>query len=126
MALTADMRTEGGWLSWRPLTVAWRNCWMSSGDIAAVKRLAAHRARPRRNGDAAGQEKTRRDTAVKRRHTSETTDIICSRVLVSGELRQTMGLTCQVEISQDHTGQETVHVKLDSTVLHILCDDGFD
>ncbi len=59
MALTAEMRTEGGWLSWRPLTVAWRNCWMSSGDMAAVKRLAAHRARPRRNGDAAGQEKTK-------------------------------------------------------------------
>jgi len=55
MALTAEMRTEGGWLSWRPLTVAWRNCWMSSVDMAAVKRLAAHRARPRRNGDAAGQ-----------------------------------------------------------------------
>lgn len=56
MALTPEMRTEGGWLSWRPLTVAWRNCWMSSGDMAVVKRLAAHRARPRRNGDAAGQE----------------------------------------------------------------------
>lgn len=26
MARTAEMRTEGGWLSWRPLTVAWRNC----------------------------------------------------------------------------------------------------
>lgn len=53
MALTAEMRTEGGWLSWSPLTVAWRNCWMSSGDMAAVKRLAAHRARPKRNGEAA-------------------------------------------------------------------------
>lgn len=59
MALTAEMRTEGGWLSWRPLTVACRNCWMSSGDMAVVKRLAAHSARPRRNGDAAGQKKTR-------------------------------------------------------------------
>jgi len=57
MALTAEMRTDGGWLSWRPLTVAWRNCWMSSGDMAAVKRLAAHRARPRRNGDAARNDK---------------------------------------------------------------------
>ena len=58
MARTAEMRTEGGWLSWRPLTVAWRNCWMSSGDMAAVKRLAAHRARPSRKGDAAGGEET--------------------------------------------------------------------
>lgn len=57
MALTAEMRTDGGWLSWRPLTVACRNCWMSSGDMAAVKRLAAHRARPSRNGDAAGKKK---------------------------------------------------------------------
>lgn len=32
---------------------------MSSGDMAAVNRLAAHNARPRRNGDAAGQEKTK-------------------------------------------------------------------
>lgn len=56
MALTAEMRTDGGWLSWRPLTVACRNCWMSSGDMAAVKRLAAHRARPSRNGDAAGRD----------------------------------------------------------------------
>lgn len=66
MALTAEMRTEGGWLSWSPLTVAWRNCWMSSGDMAAVKRLAAHRARPRRNGDAAGEKKTKaRDSSEK-------------------------------------------------------------
>lgn len=55
MALTAEMRTDGGWLSWRPLTVACRNCWMSSGDMAAVKRLAAHSARPSRKGDAAGR-----------------------------------------------------------------------
>ena len=59
MALTAEMRTEGGWLSCRPLTVAWRNCWMSSGDMAAVKRLAAHRARPSRKGDAAERETDR-------------------------------------------------------------------
>lgn len=32
---------------------------MSSGDMAAVKRLAAHRARPRRNGDAAGEGRER-------------------------------------------------------------------
>lgn len=56
MALTAEMRTEGGWVSCRPLTVACRNCWMSSGDMATVKRLAAHRARPRRNGDTETQQ----------------------------------------------------------------------
>lgn len=55
IALTAEIRTEGGWLSCSPLTVAWRNCCMSSGDIAAVKRLAAHKARPNRNGEAAGR-----------------------------------------------------------------------
>lgn len=53
IALTAEIRTEGGWLSCSPLTVAWRNCCMSSGDIAAVKRLAAHKARPNRKGEAA-------------------------------------------------------------------------
>lgn len=37
-----------------------------------------------------------------------------------------LGLTCQVEISEDNAGQETMHVKLDTTVLHVLCDDGFD
>lgn len=58
IALTAEMRTEGGWLSCNPLTVACRNCWMSSGDIAAVKRLAAHKARPSRNGEAAGNQIT--------------------------------------------------------------------
>lgn len=36
-----------------------------------------------------------------------------------------LGLTCQVEISEDNTGQETMHVKLDPTILHILRDDGF-
>lgn len=51
MALTAEIRTDGGCVSWRPLTVAWRNCWINSGDIATVKRLAAQRARPRRKGD---------------------------------------------------------------------------
>ena len=61
MARTAEMRTEGDWFSWRPLTVAWRNCWMSSGDMAAVKRLAAHRARPSRKGDAAGERWGRRE-----------------------------------------------------------------
>ena len=34
-------------------------------------------------------------------------------------------LTCQVEISEDNAGQEAVHVELDTTVLHVLCDDGF-
>lgn len=41
---------------------------MSSGDMAAVKRLAAHRARPSRNGDAAGRvddtEKTKNKEAA--------------------------------------------------------------
>lgn len=64
MALTAEMRTEGGWVTWRPLTVAWRNCWISSGDMAVVKRLAAHKARPRRNGDAAGETTPRQKTEV--------------------------------------------------------------
>lgn len=31
---------------------------MSSGDMATVKRLAAHRARPRRKGDTAAKQKT--------------------------------------------------------------------
>lgn len=52
MALTAEIRTDGGCVSWRPLTVACRNCWISSGDIATVKRLAAQSARPKRKGDA--------------------------------------------------------------------------
>lgn len=51
MALTAEIRTDGGCVSWRPLTVAWRNCWINSGDIATVNRLAAQRARPKRKGD---------------------------------------------------------------------------
>lgn len=33
-------------------------------------------------------------------------------------------LTSQVEIGQNHTGQEAVHVKRDATVLHVLGDDG--
>lgn len=53
IARTAEIRTDGAWVSCRPLTVACRNCWISSGDIAAVKRLAAHRALPSRNGEAA-------------------------------------------------------------------------
>lgn len=53
MARTAEIRTDGGWVSCRPLTVACRNCWINSGDMAVVKRLAAHRARPSRNGEAA-------------------------------------------------------------------------
>lgn len=56
MALTAEIRTEGGCVSCRPLTVACRNCWISSGDIATVNRLAAQRARPRRKGDTGGRE----------------------------------------------------------------------
>lgn len=38
---------------------------MSSGDMAAVKRLAAHRARPSRNGDAAGRVGTTRNKKTK-------------------------------------------------------------
>lgn len=53
IARTAEMRTDGGWVSCRPLTVACRNCCISSADMAAVKRLAAHRARPSKNGEAA-------------------------------------------------------------------------
>lgn len=32
--------------------------------------------------------------------------------------------TSQVEIGQDDARQEAVHVKLDTAVLHVLCDDG--
>lgn len=34
-------------------------------------------------------------------------------------------LTCQIEISENDTGQKTMHVKLDTTVLNVFCDDGF-
>lgn len=38
--------------------------------------------------------------------------------------RTSKKLTGQVEVGQDDAGQEPMHVKLDTAVLHVLCDDG--
>lgn len=83
--------------------------------MAAVKRLAAHKARPRRKGDAAGETKPQQKTEVNHKDGSE--DSISPQV-------PTIELTSQVEISQDNTCQEPVHVKLDAAILHVLRDDG--
>lgn len=87
--------------------------------MAAVKRLAAHRARPRRKGDAAGRRNTQQKAGVRQRDGGE--ESVSSQQHVCGTSTK---LTSQVEVGQDDTCQESVHVKLDAVVLHVLCDDG--
>lgn len=86
--------------------------------MAVVKRLAAHKARPRRKGDAAGETTAQQKTEV------NTTDESEDSTSHYYEFRTNNKLTSQVEIGQDNTCQEPVHVKLDAAVLHVLRDDG--
>lgn len=86
--------------------------------MAAVKRLAAHKARPRRKGDAAGRPKPRRQEKATGGGNEDSTSVQWRASRASKEL------TSQVEISQDNASQEPVHVELDAAILHVLGDDG--